>query len=73
MVVKANAITVNKKEYEKLKEENARLKIMNQDMVEAIKLHCDQCKNEQGITDCNVTECIWHKFLAKAEGRGEGE
>ena len=49
--------------------ENTRLKELNREMVEAIKLHCDQCKNEQGIADCNVTECIWHKLLAKNEGR----
>ena len=52
-----------------LKKEVARLKELNREMVEAIKLHCDQCKNEQGIADCNVTECIWHKLLAKNEGR----
>ena len=55
--------------FTKLVEKNARLKELNREMMEAIGLHCDQCKNEQGIANCNVTECIWHKLLAKAERR----
>ena len=55
------------------KTELARLKELNLEMVEVIKLHCDQCKIEQMITEdvCSVIECSFYKVLKKARGEGE--
>ena len=54
----------------RLLKEIARLKELNREMVEVIKLNCEVCREYQ-TEACNVFECVCKKVLAKAEGEGE--
>ena len=53
----------------RLSAENARLKELNREMVEAMKQNCDICYKERDLDVCE--ECMFDKFINKAEEERE--